>query len=230
VKRTILIAGYGPGISEAVARKFGAEGFRVALVARNRDRVTEGAAALEKDGVTAKGFACDVSDPAAVTALVADVKRLLGPLTVIHWNVYTAAAGDLTSAAPTDVRIPFDAGVTGLVAATQAALPDMRGQEGAAILVTGGGFAFYDEKVDAMAVQFNAMGIAVTKAAQHKLVGLLHAKLAGDGIFVGEVVVLGVVKGTAFDRGQGTLSASDVADRFWNLYRDKDATSVSFAG
>jgi NAD(P)-dependent dehydrogenase (short-subunit alcohol dehydrogenase family) len=38
MSKTILIAGYGPGISDAVARKFGAEGFAVALAARNEAR------------------------------------------------------------------------------------------------------------------------------------------------------------------------------------------------
>ena len=63
-----------------------------------------------------------------------------------------------------------------------------------------------------MAVQWNAMGTALGKAAQHKLVGLLAAKLSADGIYVGEVVVLGMVKGTRFDSGNATLEASTVAD------------------
>jgi NAD(P)-dependent dehydrogenase (short-subunit alcohol dehydrogenase family) len=32
--KTILVAGYGPGISTAVAEKFGGEGFQVGLVAK----------------------------------------------------------------------------------------------------------------------------------------------------------------------------------------------------
>ena len=46
--KTILICGHGPGISHAVAQKFGAEGFRVALVARSRDRLV---AAAEETGL-----------------------------------------------------------------------------------------------------------------------------------------------------------------------------------
>jgi len=33
--KTILISGYGPGISSAIAEKFGSEGYAVALAARN---------------------------------------------------------------------------------------------------------------------------------------------------------------------------------------------------
>jgi hypothetical protein len=73
--------------------------------------------------------------------------------------------------------------------------------------------------MDALAAKFGGMGLSVAKAAQHKLVGVLHAKLAPEGVFVGEVTVLGIVKGTAADRGQGTIEASAVAERFLTLYR-----------
>jgi hypothetical protein len=81
-----------------------------------------------------------------------------------------------------------------------------------------------------MAVQWNAMGVAVSKAAQHKLVGLLHQKLKGEGVYVGEVVVLGQVKGTAFDSGQATLDPSDIADRFWQIYQGRTEIYVNFPG
>jgi short-subunit dehydrogenase len=44
---TIAVVGFGPGISSAVAEKFGPEGFSVGLVARNQDRLASGLAALK---------------------------------------------------------------------------------------------------------------------------------------------------------------------------------------
>jgi hypothetical protein len=61
------------------------------------------------------------------------------------------------------------------------------------VLVTNGGLALYDPKVDAQAVERDAMGLAIACAAKHKLVGLLSEKLRADGIAVGEVFVLGIV-------------------------------------
>src|SRR5262245_60847944 len=43
---TIAVVGFGPGISSAVAEKFGPEGFSVGLVARNQDCLASGVAAL----------------------------------------------------------------------------------------------------------------------------------------------------------------------------------------
>jgi NADP-dependent 3-hydroxy acid dehydrogenase YdfG len=190
--KTILVCGYGPGISDAVARQFGAQGFSVALVARRADKLAAAAEALGQRGITARAFPTDLADPAAVSSLVGRVRDSLGPVAVVHWNAYSNAAGDLTSATTADLRGVLDLGIVGLVAAVQEALPDLKAERGA-VLVTGGGLAFYDDKVDHQAVSWGAMGLAVAKAAQHKLVGVLGAKLAKDGIYVGEVLVLGVV-------------------------------------
>lgn len=228
MSKTILVCGHGPGISDAVARKFGAEGFSVALAARSADKLSAAAAALEAAGVKAAAFPTDLGDPAAVKALVASAREKLGPITVVHWNAYAAKAGDLLAADVADLRATFDVGVTGLVAAVQASLSDMESQKDAAVLVTGGGFAFYDQKIDAMATQWNAMGLAVAKAAQHKLVGVLGEKLGPKGIYVGEVVVTGMVKGTAFDSGHATLEPSAIAARFWEIYAARSERSVMF--
>lgn len=229
MSKTILVCGYGPGISDAVARKFGAEGFSVALAARSADRLSAAVTALEASGIKAAAFPTDLGDPQAVRALVASAREQLGPITVVHWNAYAATAGDLLTASAEELRATFDVGVTGLMVAVQAALPDLKAQQGAAVLVTGGGFAFYDQNIDAMAAQWNSMGVAVSKAAQHKLAGLLSEKLRGDGIYVGEVVVLGMVKGTAFDNGHATLEASAIADKFWEIYGARSERSVNLA-
>lgn len=226
---TIVVCGYGTGISEAVARRFGREGYAVALVARSAEKVEAGAAALREAGVKARGFACDLGDPEAVRRLIRDAGAALGPVAVIHWNAYSSRAGDLLSASAADLRSAFDVGVVGLVAALQEALPAMKGQPDAAVLITGGGFSAYDPRVDAMTVQYRAMGLGLAKAAQHKLSGLLHERLKGEGVYVGEVVVMGSVKGTAFDGGQATLAPDTVAERFWTLHRERREVSVAIA-
>ncbi len=78
-----------------------------------------------------------------------------------------------------------------------------------------------------MAVTWGAMGLALGKAAQRKAVALLHQRLAAEGVYVGEVVVIALVKGTAFDRGNATLEPSVVADRFWELAERRDQISVT---
>jgi NADP-dependent 3-hydroxy acid dehydrogenase YdfG len=223
---TIIVCGHGPGISDAVARRFGKEGHRVAIVARNAERLAKAAQTLADARVNAKAFTCDLGDPVAVKKMIADVQGSLGPVSVLHWNAYTGGAGDLKTSSADELRAVLNVTVHGLVAAVQASLADLKAQKGA-LLVTGGGFAFYDPNVDAAATQFGAAGLAIGKAAQHKTVGLLSKALHSDGVYVGEVVVTGLVKGTAFDSGNATLEPSAIAERFWQLYRARDVATVT---
>lgn len=227
--KTIMVCGYGPGISRAVAERFGREGFAVSLVARNADKVKAAAAALTQDGVRAQGFACDLADPSCVNSLVASVRDELGPVSVLHWNAYSHAAGDLLTAEPAALCGSFNVSVTSLVSMVRACLPDLEQAQEPAVLVTGGALSGYGPAVDERATQWGAMGLSIAKAAQHKTVGLLHVKLKPLGIYVGEVTVSAIVKGTAADRGNGTLEASAVAQRFWELYRDRSEVAVPLA-
>jgi NADP-dependent 3-hydroxy acid dehydrogenase YdfG len=227
MKRAIIVCGHGPGISHAVAHRFGSEGHPVAIVARNAERLAAAEKSLADAGVKAKAFACDLGNVDAVRKLVADVREVLGPIGIVHWNAYARGAGDLITASTDELRSVLDVTVHGLLAAVQVALPDLKAEKGA-VLVTGGGFAFYDPNIDAAATGWSAMGLAVGKAAQHKTVGLLHQKLKSDGVYVGEVVVLGLVKGTAFDSGNATLEPSAIADKFWELYQGKGEATVNF--
>jgi hypothetical protein len=83
-----------------------------------------------------------------------------------------------------------------------------------------------------MIASWNTMDIAVIKAAQHKLTGVLHHKLAAHGVYVGTVVVLGMVRGTTFDRaGDGSgLDPDAIGEAFWKLASERDAVSVNFSG
>jgi NAD(P)-dependent dehydrogenase (short-subunit alcohol dehydrogenase family) len=173
MKKTIVVCGHGPGISDAVARKFGKSGFQVAIVARSQDKLEAAAGRLRDEGIVAKAFPCDLGDAAAVKALFADVESALGPATVLLWNVYTGGAGDLLTAPDAELQTVLSVAVNGLVAATQCVVPKMQKGEGA-ILVTGGGFAFYDEAAEKMATDYQCMGLAIGKAAQHKTTRLLH--------------------------------------------------------
>jgi NAD(P)-dependent dehydrogenase (short-subunit alcohol dehydrogenase family) len=218
--KNIIVAGYGPGISTAVAEKFGAEGFQVAIVGRNAEKLDAGVASLATKGVKADAFVADLGDPSAVRSVVEKVRSTLGPISVIEWTAYApgSVAGDLLSASDEDVRSLFGTAISGLLAAVQAALPDLKSEKGA-LLVTNGAAGLVDPGMDEMIVQWGMMGLGVANAAKHKLVGLLAKKLAADGIYVGEIMIAGTIKGTSFDRGDAmSIDAKTVADKYWELY------------
>lgn len=221
--KTIIVGGYGPGISKAVAERFGKEGFSVAIVARNADRLATGVKDLQAKGIRAEAFVADLSKPDQVRAVVANVRAKLGPITVLQWTAYGNGAGDFTTATTDDIRGILDVAIVGLHAAIQESLPDLREQKGA-ILVTNGGLGFFDPQIDKGGVLGNVMGLSIANSAKHKLVRLLAEKLRPDGVYVGEVVVTDTVKGTAFDAGNGKLEPGAIAGTFWDLYQARKDT------
>ena len=83
---TIAIIGAGSGLGAAVARRFGAEGFTVALIARHQGRVDALAAELLAEGISAHGFTADVRDPASITRTLEQVAETLGPIEVLQYS------------------------------------------------------------------------------------------------------------------------------------------------
>lgn len=226
MQKTIIVCGYGTGISKAVANKFGGEGFQVALVARSADKLEQARAELETRGIKCAAFPADLTDPDTAKDLVKRVTGQLGPITAIQWNAYANTAGDVMAADAAALRTVFDVSVTSLVFAVQAAFADLKAAKGA-VLITNGFLGMFDPKVDAMAVQWGSMGLAIANSAKHKLVGLLSEKLRADEITVGEVVIDGLVKGTAWDTGNANIDPRTVADHFWEIYSQRQSKSVT---
>ncbi len=80
----MAVVGAGPGLGAAVARRFGAEGFSVALVARSREKLDKLAGDLP--GVAARGFVADVRDTGALGAALDRAAEELGPVEVLQYS------------------------------------------------------------------------------------------------------------------------------------------------
>ena len=133
----------------------------------------------------------------------------------------------MTTASPEELRAIFEVPVVGLATAVQAALPDLKASRRLRSSSRTAGSASSTRPPIGLGVDWSAMGLSIANSAKHKLVRLLAHKLKPEGVFVGEVVVTGVVKGTAFDSGNGTVDADVVANAFWKLYSARDRTSVT---
>lgn len=226
MSKTIVIVGFGPGISTGVAEKFGTEGFAVALVGRNKDRLDSGVAALKAKGIVAAAFPADAGKPAAIREAIGKARAQFGPITVIQWNAFGGGeAGDFLEADPASVAGVFDVAIVGLLAAVQDVLPDMRNTKAGAVLVTNGAFGDLDPQIDAYASSSKNMGIALANAAKHKLVGLLAQRLKADDVYVGEVMIAGSIKGTSW-AGENAIDPAVVGNKFWELYQARGETGA----
>jgi 3-oxoacyl-[acyl-carrier protein] reductase len=81
--KNALVTGSTRGIGRAIAETLAKSGARVAIVGRDSEKAREAAAAV---GNGAQGFACDVTDTAAVAKLVADVEAAFGSIDILVNN------------------------------------------------------------------------------------------------------------------------------------------------
>ena len=155
MSRIVLLTGVGREgqVGEAVARAFAESGARLALVDRTADEVERRAAALRADGHAADAFACDLTDPARVDAMIAQVAERVGDV-----DALVCAAGGFAGAPSLDAVDPdawqrmFAINVTTAFLSTRAALPMLRRTHGAIVYFgsvaalpggTGAGMAAY---------------------------------------------------------------------------------------
>ncbi len=125
-----LVTGGGTGIGLAVARGLSAEGYGVVITGRRLAVLEKAAVEISAEtGNPVRGIACDVGDPAQVSAAFAEVKRQFGRLDVLVNN----AGSNVSPALLED--IPFEewssilaANLTGAFLCTQQAFRIMKDQ------------------------------------------------------------------------------------------------------
>jgi 3-oxoacyl-[acyl-carrier protein] reductase len=81
--KNALVTGSTRGIGRAIAETLAKSGARVAIVGRDIEKAREAATAV---GNRAQGFACDVTDTAAVTKLISDVEAAFGSIDILVNN------------------------------------------------------------------------------------------------------------------------------------------------
>jgi 3-oxoacyl-[acyl-carrier protein] reductase len=81
--RTALVTGSTRGIGRAIAESLASAGARVAVVGRDQARAREVAANISAE---ARGYACDVGEPASIVSLVEAVEREMGAIDILVNN------------------------------------------------------------------------------------------------------------------------------------------------
>ena len=115
--RSALVTGSTRGIGRAIAGRLAEAGAAVAIVGRDRAKADEVAASIER----AKGFACDVSDPASVVALVEEVEKSLGAVDILVNNAGITRDNLLMRLKDDDWDAVLDANLRGAFVAIRAA-------------------------------------------------------------------------------------------------------------
>jgi NAD(P)-dependent dehydrogenase (short-subunit alcohol dehydrogenase family) len=180
-QRVCVVTGVGPGTGSALARRFAADGYRVALLARDETRLEKLAAEL--DGAAA--FPVDVADLDALRATLERVRAELGAPSVLLHNAVAGGFGTFETVKPEALEHRFRVNVTSLLVLAQELAPAMIESGWGAIAVTGNTSAWRGKAAFA--------GFAPTKAAQRILAESLARALGPKGVHVAYVVTDAVI-------------------------------------
>jgi NAD(P)-dependent dehydrogenase (short-subunit alcohol dehydrogenase family) len=132
-QKVALVTGAARGIGLATARRFLAEGWRVALLDIERELLSKAVASL-KQAESTLALPCDVSDAAAVAAAIDALEKRFGRLDALVNNAGVAVFTPLLETSDADWSRILAVNLTGPFLCVKAAAPLMREHGGGAIV------------------------------------------------------------------------------------------------
>jgi NAD(P)-dependent dehydrogenase (short-subunit alcohol dehydrogenase family) len=181
MERVCVVTGVGPGTGSALVRRFAADGYRVALLARDATRLEKLAAEVPDT----HPYPVDVADLDVLRATLARVRGELGAPSVLLHNAVAGGFGTFETVKPEALEHRFRVNVTSLLVLAQELAPAMIEAGWGAIAVTGNTSAWRGKAAFA--------GFAPTKAAQRILAESLARALGPKGVHVAYIVTDAVI-------------------------------------
>jgi NAD(P)-dependent dehydrogenase (short-subunit alcohol dehydrogenase family) len=193
--RVALVTGASQGIGAACAVALSADGYRVALVARNAEGLKEVATELPGESLV---LPTDVLDPAALDEAFATTEETWGPVDVLVVNAGAAMSAPLTKTSDEDWQRMLDLNLTAPFRCLRRALPAMTATRWGRVVV-----------IASIAGKHGSARIAAYTASKHGVLGLVRtaaAEVARTGVTV-NAVCPGYVDTPMTDESVANISA-----------------------
>ena len=228
MSKSIAVFGVGPGLGEAVARRYAQEGYAVTLVARRAEPLERLAKDLTGAGATAHVITADLADTGATPRLAERIRAKAGDLDAFYYAP-TPSTGFVPAASltPQHAEKFMPLIFYTLLALVGEFLPHMLAQGDGAILTAQGG-----STVQGLPYM---SGPSPAQAAQRNYLQALHAESAGAGVYVGMLYVGAAIENSAFHaelvrakaagepawEGMPTVGPDYLADLLWTMHRTR---------
>lgn len=180
-KPVCVVVGVGPGNGAAIAHRFAASGYVVALLARST--TITNVLAGELHGAVA--YACDVTSDVDIAATFARVDADLGPVETLVYNAGSGIWGDIENITAADFEMAWRVNALGALLTAQQVIPAMKRSAKGNIIVIG---ATASRRGGVHSAAF-----APAKAAQRSLAESMARSLWPAGIHVAMVIIDGMI-------------------------------------
>jgi NAD(P)-dependent dehydrogenase (short-subunit alcohol dehydrogenase family) len=219
--KSAIVVGVGAsrGLGAAVARRFAREGFHVAVMGRNRDKLDVAAKELKASGASVDAIVGDVTDQGSIDRAVAAAEAK-APLEVAVFNAGGNWPKPFLDSEPKFFEDMWRVNALAGLVLAQAAVRTMLPRERGTIIFTGASASLRGRA--------NFVGFASAKAALRAVAQSAAREFGPKGIHVAHVVVDGAIDGDRINtflpqlkeqRGpDGLLDPDAIAENYWLLH------------
>ncbi len=206
-----VVVGVGPGLGSAVARRFAAAGFKVAVARR---RPAESAGLAEEIG--GRAYACDATEQDSVEAMFAAIDQELGGPQVVVYNAGAYKPGGILDIEAADFERCWRIGCLGGFHVGQAAAKRM--------VEAGAGTIIFTGATASLRGSAKFANLAVPKFGLRALAQSMARDLGPRGVHVAHTIIDGQIAGEragyrAEDRGEDSVLAPDaIAEAYYQLH------------
>lgn len=209
MKKTIFIVGAGKGLGNAIGRKFGANDFRVVLMARNAENLKAYEQEFKAEGIEVYTKTVNAADDHALAKVLNEAVAEYGTPDVFAYNVGVTLPDSMQEGgiSTSVLRDRYQVDVVGAYNCIRQIATDDFAKKNGSILVTGGGLAMYPSA--------EYLPLSMDKAALRVMVQALHPVMKEKGIFLGTLTVCNVI-------AKGSSCAPDIlAEKYWQQYSER---------
>lgn len=210
---TIVVIGAGPGLGNAIARKFGKEGYEAILVSRSQEKLDGYKKEFEELKIPVSVYAADVTDIAGFDKEIESIKTKHGDPDVVVYNVGITSVDEEPLSAE-DIMHHFTADVVGAYETIQKFATDGMAQKHGSIILTGGMLAENPYP--------GYVALGMDKAALRNLALEKNQELSDKGIYVGTVMVCGIIG------SNDHFDPDNIAESYWKLNQDRSTFEIKF--
>ena len=122
--KTALITGGGSGIGEAIAQAFANQDAKVFIIDQNLDAANKTVEKINKKGLSAKAYKCDVSNNKNVSNVINEISKT-STIDILINNAGIAHVGNIEACEEKDLDHLYEVNIKGVYNCTRAIIPFM---------------------------------------------------------------------------------------------------------